>query len=292
MSQLAPQMTPKILWQDEFFAVLQKPAGLVVNVADSVRSATLQEWARAEWGSATEWQESLKDPIFAEREGMVHRLDKDTSGVIVWAKTARALHSLLGQFRERTVQKTYLALVHGRLPQSTGVVRAAIERNPQNRIKFTVTNQGRESETEFTVRHEFDALTPAQLRDISGQKDFSLGTLANTARNLYAGGFSLVELQPKTGRTHQIRVHMDYLHHPLVGDERYAGRKRYRLDAVWCPRQWLHAWKISLIHPESGFEQSFSAPLPADLQAALEILKPELSDTFFTSDSGNSGSTQ
>jgi 23S rRNA pseudouridine1911/1915/1917 synthase len=273
--KITSDLQPQILWQDDSFAVLNKPAGLIVNNADSVKTSTVQDWAREQWGSAEAWQESLVSDIFAEREGMVHRLDKDTSGVLLWAKTATALENLLEQFQTRTVQKTYLALVHGRLPEMQGVVHAAIERNPQNRTKFTVTSEGRVSETAFFVKHEFSELTPARLKEIAGESGQEVSGVANTARMLYQGGFSLVELHPKTGRTHQIRVHMDYLHHPLVGDERYAGRKRARLDAIWCERQWLHAWKITFLHPVSGEEMKFEAPLPRDLQSSLSLLSPD-----------------
>jgi 23S rRNA pseudouridine1911/1915/1917 synthase len=268
-------MQPEVIWQDEFLAVLSKPAGMVVNTADSVKSYTVQEWAREQWGQEAAWQESMTSDTFAEREGMVHRLDKDTSGVLLWAKNIDVLEKLLSDFQSRVVHKTYLALVHGKLPEQKGVVNAPIERNPQNRTKFSVTNQGRESETEFAVVHEFAPITSADLKKIAAQKGVDLGAVAGTARNLYQGGFSLVELHPKTGRTHQIRVHMDYLHHPLVGDERYAGRKRARLDHVWCPRQWLHAWKIGFVHPVTGESMEFAAPIPEDLDSALKVLDSE-----------------
>lgn len=261
-----------ILWQDDHLAVLSKPAGIVANTADSVRGTTMQDWAREEWGSSKSWQDSALDPVFAERLGMVHRLDKDTSGVMLWAKTSEALHELLNQFQTRKVEKTYLALVHGHLPESKGIVRAAIERNPQNRTKFTVSGQGRASETAFEVQREFEALTPDRLRAWAAANGIENDKVFTTARTLYQGGFSLVELHPKTGRTHQIRVHMDYLHHPLVGDERYTGRKKARLDSFWCPRQWLHAWKISFEHPISGEQMEYEAPLPEDLQRALDMV--------------------
>lgn len=265
-------MQPEIIWQDDSIVVLSKPAGMVVNVADSVKTPTVQEWAREQWGREEAWLDSMTNDIFAEREGMVHRLDKDTSGILLWAKNREALEKLLHDFQTRAVQKTYLALVHGKLPESQGIINAPIERNPQNRTKFSVTNQGRESETEFMVLHEFPPLSAGDLKDLAAKKDVSLGSAASTARNLYQGGFSLVELHPKTGRTHQIRVHMDYLHHPLVGDERYAGRKRARLDHVWCPRQWLHAWKIEFTHPVTGESMEFAAPIPEDLDSALKVL--------------------
>lgn len=268
-------ISPKIIWQDDHFAVLDKPAGLVVNTAESVRTPTVQEWAAEQWGETKAWKDSLRDPVFEERHGMVHRLDKDTSGVLVWAKTSESMHELLAEFQSRQVEKTYLALVHGHLPEKNGVVRASIERNPQNRTKFTVTSDGRESETAFSVKQEFPAVTAAQLKAWMVEQGGGVDPLANTARTLYQGGFSLVELHPKTGRTHQIRVHMDYLHHPLVGDERYTGRKRARLDAYWCPRQWLHAWKISLIHPVSGEQVEFVADVPADLTSAFRLLSPD-----------------
>lgn len=268
---LSGDKIPAIIWEDDAVAILSKPAGVVVNMAESVKEPTIQDWAIAHWGGTPSWAESQRDPIFAERSGMVHRLDKDTSGVLVWAKTSEAMHELMKQFQERDVHKTYLALVHGLLPEKRGIVRAAIDRNPQNRTKFTVTSDGRESETIFTVQKEFPPISPAELKAWCLKRDIPIDPFVNSARTLYEAGFSLVELQPRTGRTHQIRVHMDYLHHPLVGDTRYAGRKRSRLDVLWCPRQWLHAWKISFAHPLTNEELSFEAPVPTDLQNSLQL---------------------
>lgn len=269
---LSGSQIPQIIWEDDALAVLNKPAGVVVNMSESVKEPTIQDWAIQHWGGSASWLESQRDPIFTERSGMVHRLDKDTSGVLVWAKTSEAMHELMKQFQERDVHKTYLALIHGHLPEKRGVIRASIDRNPLNRTKFTVTSDGRESETVFTVQREFPAVTPAQLKTWCEEQGISIDPFVNNARTLYEGGFSLVELEPKTGRTHQIRVHMDYLHHPLVGDARYAGRKRSRLDIIWCSRQWLHAWKIEFSHPLSNQELFFEAPVPSDLQTSLDFL--------------------
>ena len=241
-----------ILFQDHSIFVLNKPAGLVVAPTNTQSEPTLVDLLRTEYR------------IDLERAGLVHRLDKDTSGVMVVAKTQNALENLQNQFKSRQVKKEYLALVHGQT-QSDGEIDGAIGRNPQNREKFIVTPDGKPATTRYqTTKHlemedetinrlypEFNKIQRRKM-DVSGYKYFSL-----------------LRCFPLTGRTHQIRVHLKYIDHPIVGDERYAGRKISRLDHRWCARQFLHAAKLEFNHPETGERMSFESELPEDLILVL-----------------------
>lgn len=229
-------MEPTIIFEDEAICVVNKPAGMVVNRAESVKSQTVQEW---------HWRRLEPSPMgtgeFFEKQGVVHRLDKDTSGVMVLAKTEAAYDGLKGQFMERTTKKTYLALVHGKMEPEEGITSAPVERHPKLRQKFMVGEGGRPAVTEWRVRE------------------------------LFNDGFSLVELRPLTGRTHQIRVHMKHLGHPIVSDPIYGG-KQVRVDLTWCPRLFLHAAKIEVRHPQTGQVVEFGADLPETLAAVLRSL--------------------
>jgi len=230
---------PKILYQDESIAVLNKPAGLVVNRAETTKKQTLQDWV----------EKNLKSQISNLkyfRSGIIHRLDKDTSGIILIAKTREAFENLQRQFKERRIEKHYIALVHGEVKPAEGIIRVPISRSPFDRKKFGIFLGGKEAETRYKV--------------------LSIK---------YKGGsfYSLLELEPRTGRTHQIRVHLKYLGHPIVGDKFYAGRKTFRADCLWCPRQFLHASAISFFHPKTTERLEFYSSLPKDLKSALEYLK-------------------
>ncbi len=262
-----------IIFEDNDLLVLNKGAGAVVNRATSVKVPTIQDEVEAYLADDAIYQADLRsDPVFAERSGMAHRLDKDTSGVLVFTKNAAAMHQLLEQFRERDIQKTYLALVHGYLPTPRGIIRAAIERHPTQRERFTVAAEGRASETEFAVQKEYQPLSSDDLFDIWQEQGGGDRKTLERWLSIYQG-FSLVELQPHTGRTHQIRVHLQWFKHPIVGDSRYVGRKRVRVDALWCPRQFLHAAALTLQHPHTGETMTFTAPLASDLAAVLVRLK-------------------
>ena len=232
-------MEPKIIYEDSSLLVLDKPAGWIVNEASTTKDQpVLQTWL------------SQKDyPLarsLAERRGIVHRLDKETSGIIIVAKTKSAFEALQRQFKERQVKKTYLALVHGVLDEKVGEIEAPVGRLPWRRDRFGVLPGGREALTSYQVIDYFT-------RD--GEE------------------YSLVEAKPKTGRTHQIRIHLKYLGHPVVADEFYAGRKTARRDRIWCPRLFLHAASIEFFHPERGQKVKFSSGLPADLAVALVTLE-------------------
>jgi 23S rRNA pseudouridine1911/1915/1917 synthase len=221
---LIPEARPlSILYEDGDILVLNKAAGEVVHPAPGHRTGTLVHAILAHCSDLAGVGGKL-------RPGVVHRLDKDTSGVLLVAKNDLAFRRLQEQFKGREVRKTYLALVAGRLAQPRGVVDAPIGRDPKQRKRMAVVSWGRPAVTRYRV-----------LRAV--------------------GDASLLEVQPLTGRTHQIRVHLAFLGHPVVGDAVYARRGLPRI----APRQFLHAWRIAFRHPTSDEEIEFRAPLPPDL---------------------------
>lgn len=223
-----------ILYEDEEVVVIDKPSGLIVNRAETVKEQTLQDWMEEKYEIRNTKYETEEGKYFVERSGLVHRLDKETSGVMVLAKTPAAFVELLRQFKEREVQKTYLALTHGIWKSREGEISLPIGRRRDNRQRMGVREDGRESVTGYRVIKEYRGWAfPRELRvDVRG----------------YAG-FSLVAFMPKTGRTHQIRVHARHVGHPVVGDMDYAGRKRSREDRKWAPRVLLQAQTLEFTHP-------------------------------------------
>lgn len=229
-----------VIFEDSEIVVIDKPSGIVCNRAETVKEETLQDW----------WDEKYKitnlkfsnsqiedEQYFNERSGLVHRLDRETSGVMVLAKTPSAFVSLLRQFKERGVQKTYVALTHGYWSTREGQINVPIARRRDDRKKMGVREDGRESVTNYEVVTEYTSWEfPKELKvDDRGYV-----------------GFSLVSFKPRTGRTHQIRVHAQQMGHPLVGDSDYAGRKRSREDRKWAHRVMLQAQKIEFEHPRNG----------------------------------------
>lgn len=269
-----------IIFEDQDIVIISKPAGVVVNDAASVRGETLQGWFRgvltnqpgdvvekdADWQSLVpeDFSDEYGSPeeIFAEREGMVHRLDKETSGVMIFAKNPGALVHLLAQFRERDVSKEYICLVHGKVQPDRDVIRAPLGRaTGKNRKKFQVRPDGRPAETEYQVLNYWPTFNTDSASAISAE------TIDHPT---YQQGFTLVKATPHTGRTHQIRVHFAHLGHPLVGDETYTGKRRAKADNDWCKRHFLHAATLTISHPRSGKELQFEAPLDQDLQKVLK----------------------
>ncbi len=247
----------KVIFTDPDILVLDKSGNLVVTNSDTVSSNTLEE--------------ILKDQfkINLDRGGIVHRLDKDTSGLIVVAKTESALDNLQAQFKNRQVKKTYLALVHGWL-ESAGQVVGEIGRNPGNREKFTVLGDGSGKEA-VTDYRPLQKLEMSQAEVDTLYPDFNKIQIRKLATSHFAL-FTLVECQPKTGRTHQIRVHLKHIGFPIVGDEKYVGRRLWRLDHRFCPRQFLHAQRLEFNHPTSAERIIFESDLPEDLKEVLKKL--------------------
>jgi 23S rRNA pseudouridine1911/1915/1917 synthase len=214
----------RVVHLDEALAVVDKPAGLVVHPAPSHRGPTLvDELADVLGGGA--------DP---ERPGIVHRLDKGTSGLLVVARGDEAHAALQAQVRRREVERIYLALAGGRLGSRTGTIDAPIGRAARQRHRMAVSGAAsREARTHFTVL------------ELLGRESY-------------------LEARLETGRTHQIRAHFAAIGHPLTGDSTYGGAVRYGLE-----RQFLHAHRLAFQHPRSGERLCFESPLPADLVAAL-----------------------
>ena len=211
--------------------MLDKPAGLTVHPAPGHPSGTLVNALLAACPD-------LRGIAGTLRPGIVHRLDKDTSGLMVVAKNDRAQRALQRQLKDRDVRKTYLALVRGVPAPREGTIAAPIGRHPKNRKKMAVVADGREATTRYRVREE-----------IAG------------------GQYSLLEVEPVTGRTHQIRVHLAAVGHPVVGDATY-GR-----PSAAVGRQFLHAHKLAFGMPLGGRTVEFESPLPADLREALSQLR-------------------
>jgi 23S rRNA pseudouridine1911/1915/1917 synthase len=220
-----------IVYQDNDIIVVDKPAGLAVHPAPGHSTGTLVNALLAA-------SPGLRGIAGSVRPGIVHRLDKDTSGLLIVAKNDRAMRALQRQLKEREVHKTYLALVEGVPSPREGTIEAPIARNPKNRKKMAVVAGGRESTTRYRLREEVGA-----------------------------GRYALLEVEPVTGRTHQIRVHMAAIGHPIVGDAVYGRRSSV------IGRQFLHAWKLGFSMPLSGRVMEFESPLPPELRAALETLR-------------------
>ena len=278
------EKTMEILYEDEDLLFLNKPPAWVVNVAQTYSGQTLQAWfSQYLLGAkkANNWQTLVPEgfsgeygtpeDIWAERGGMLHRLDKDTSGVMVWAKNPGALVNLLAQFKERQAEKTYTCLVHGIFAVKKERVFLPLGRKTSQREVFTVRPDGREAITEYEVKETWRSFDFEKLKSERPDEVKRAGAKRKQVENLYQG-FSLVECRPKTGRTHQIRVHMQYLKHPLVGDEVYNTASKKRLDSLWCGRQFLHASSLKIRHPRSGSDLEVTAALTEDLTAALRFL--------------------
>jgi 23S rRNA pseudouridine1911/1915/1917 synthase len=231
-----PEAIPlDVLYEDEDMIVINKPAGLVVHPGAGHREHTLVN-------ALLHHFPKLSGIGGKERPGIVHRLDKETSGCLVVAKTDEAHRGLSAQFAGRSVEKIYLALVAGRLRKNVGAIEENIGRHPVHRQKMSISRRrGREAKTEYRVLSSSDEI-------------------------------SLVECKLHSGRTHQVRVHLEHLGHPVLGDKIY-GKKH----ATTFPRQMLHAWKLGFQHPRTLEWKSFQAPLPTDFENAVKSLRPPFS---------------
>ncbi|MFA5933372.1 MAG: RluA family pseudouridine synthase [Microgenomates group bacterium] len=254
-----------VVFQDDSLLVIEKPAGLVTTSSETQIEPSLQDILVSEF------------KINIERGGIVHRLDKDTSGLLVVAKTESSLESLQTQFKERGVKKEYLALVHGCIVKE-GMVNASILRHPGDREKFTTIDQLKFKSEGINAREAVTEYKPIERFEFSDEKlselfsDYSKIQIRKLGAMNYKE-FTLVRCYPLTGRTHQIRVHLKYLGFPIVGDDKYGGRKTTRLDHRWISRQFLHAAHLEFNHPQTAKRMSFDSPLPKDLQEALDSLQ-------------------
>lgn len=247
----------RILFEDAVLLVIDKPPGVTVNRAQSVKGPTVQDWIDEHFSfhkniSVVPSEQSREDggwkspsEEFVSRSGMVHRIDKETSGILLIAKNVEAFIELQRQFKEHIVKKTYQAIAHGIVAPPDGVIKAPVDRLPWNREHFGIVPGGKESETVYHTVNSFPSP--------EGKHE----------------SLSLLELYPKTGRTHQIRVHLKYINHPILGDYLYAGRKVARDDRLWVPRVMLHAAKITFLHPETGKPLDIEAPMPDDMKRII-----------------------
>lgn len=230
------QMDLDIVYEDATLLVINKPPQLVVHPAPGHRSGTLLNGLLGHLMKETRPEGGDGPP----RAGLVHRLDQDTSGLMVVGKTPEVLDRLMGQFKDRQVSKSYIALVIGIPPTKRGMIEAPIGRSSGDRKKFAVTATGKPSMTRYRIMKS------------------------------YLEGYSLVDITLLTGRTHQIRVHFHHLGYPLAGDPVY--KKRGGKADPRFPRIMLHAAKLGFIHPVTGEEMVFSSPIPKDMQGAIDTL--------------------
>ena len=233
----APDIPLRIVYEDDDLLIVDKPAGLVVHPSpghhdgDTLVNALLARAGGSEYGGIAG----------VARPGIVHRLDRDTSGLLMVAKHDAAQHSLMAQLKARRIRKTYQALVAGSVSAAVGRIEAPIGRDPKHRTRMAVAPDGRASVTGYRVRERF-------------------------------AGWTLLELDLVTGRTHQIRVHLDGIGHPVAGDPVYGtGTSRRGPDGL--DRLFLHAWRLELAAPGDGHLIRATAPLPVELEAVLDGLR-------------------
>ena len=223
----------KVVYDDEYLIVIDKPVGIAAHPSPGWQGATVV-------GAIFAAGYQLATSGAAERQGVVHRLDVGTSGLMVVAKNEIAYSSLKEQFRQRSVSKVYHALVQGHMDPTVGTIDAPIDRHPREDYRFSVVANGKPSITHYKTLEVFPAVT-------------------------------LLEIELETGRTHQIRVHFSALHHPLVGDQTY-GSDPALAQKLKIARPWLHAKQLAFTHPGSGQQISFSSDYPEDLTRSLELL--------------------
>ena len=234
----AEQIPLRIYFEDEDLAVIEKPAGLVVHPGSGTSSGTIVHALLFHF-------QKLSDAGGAARPGIVHRLDKKTSGLLIVAKNNVAHARLSKEFQDREIQKTYVALVHGKLQRDTGTIELPVGRHPTARTKMAAGKaKGRSAHTEYRVMQHFR-------------------------------GFTLLEVKIKTGRTHQIRVHFSALGHPVVGDDVYSERSYREFTKKFgsLGRYFLHAATLLFTHPATGASMEFHSPLPLELQKLLKSIK-------------------
>jgi 23S rRNA pseudouridine1911/1915/1917 synthase len=233
---LQPETIPlDIIFEDDDLVVINKPAGMVVHPAHGHTAGTLVNALLARYPDLAAMIEV--DTNAVDRPGIVHRLDRDTSGLMIVARTPEVLRHLRRQFKARTVEKVYLALVFGRPEAPEGVIDVPLGRDPRHRQKFAPRPDGKPARTHYRLRADF-------------------------------GQYSLLEIGLETGRTHQIRIHLAWFKCPVVGDTVYGRQK----NPLGLKRQFLHAWRLRFEHPRSGELLQLEAPLASDLQGVLDGL--------------------
>lgn len=240
-----PSVELNVVHQDQDLAVIDKPPGLVVHPGSGVSTHTLVQGALARWPELA----AMAIGPAAERPGIVHRLDKGTSGLLVVARTPQAASSLTQQLRERSAKREYAAIVLGSVEADQGLIDAPLGRSGRDPTRFVVDPTGKPARTRYQVEQRMDQVWPS----------------------------SLVACHLETGRTHQIRVHMSAINHPVMGDRRYGGQRAVAVpDGLELDlpgdRPMLHARRLSFVHPRTGEEVTFTSPLPEDLRSVLDSL--------------------
>lgn len=239
-------MDLNIVFEDENFIVLNKPFGVVVNRAGSVKTKTVQDWVENRYDLRTQ-----NDELFISRSGICHRLDKETSGCLIIAKNPETLKYFLSLFKERKITKSYIALVHGKVDPGEGEVVLPLKRSILDREKWRVRFDGKKAVTLWKVLKYFDfASGNEQWRDT----------------------LTLLDVGLKTGRTHQIRVHLSFLGWPIFSDAKYLNGKQSRLDRNFLWHHFLHAHYLRF-KDQNGKLVEIRAPLPDDCEKLLESLK-------------------
>ncbi|MBM4446609.1 MAG: RluA family pseudouridine synthase [Chloroflexi bacterium] len=228
VSLVAEPIPVDVIYEDDDLLVIDKPAGLVVHPSPGHTTHTLVNALLARCPNLGNFGDAI-------RPGIVHRLDKDTSGLMIIAKNNSAQQYLINQFKARSVSKGYLVLVKGKLAQSQGVIDAPVGRDPFNRKRMAVVSNGRQARTRYKVKE-------------------------------YLGDYSLLEVTTETGRTHQIRVHLSAIGYPVVGDPMYGVRSAY------VKRQFVHAYRLGFRLLASGAYQEFTCELPSDLKQAMRLI--------------------
>jgi len=244
-------MNFKIIYEDDDVLVLDKPAGITVNKSQTtINQITVQDFLEKKLNIDSKEYLDKNVSDFYKRAGIVHRLDKETSGILIVAKNQKSFENLQAQFKNRTIKKTYIALAHGNIYPEEGEIRVPVGRLPWNRKRFGVLAGGRDSITKYKVISKFKTSMLKNSEDLT-----------------------LVELYPETGRTHQIRIHLKYINRPIFSDFLYAGRKTSKEDRKYLERVFLHALRISFRQPKNGKEITLESPLPIELKKTLESFK-------------------
>jgi len=228
VSLVAEHIPVDVIYEDNELLVICKPAGLVVHPSPGHTTHTLVNALLAHCPDLSKFEDAM-------RPGIVHRLDRDTSGLMIIAKNSSAQQCLINQFKARSVSKGYLVLVKGKLAPGQGIIDAPIGRDPSNRKRMAVVADGRQARTRYKVKE-------------------------------YLDGYTLLDITTDTGRTHQIRVHLLAIGYPVVGDPVYGIRSAY------VKRQFVHAYKLGFHLPASGEYREFTCELPSDLQRAMELI--------------------
>lgn len=248
----------QILWESERFVVINKPAGMVVNRTESNKNYTVQDWIEGYYKNEMFLGRDggEDEEVFNHRLGVAHRLDKETSGCLIIAKDYQALRMIMDQFRSRRVEKEYLALVHGLVDPKEGVIKLPIKRSKHDRKRQEIRFDGKKAETKWSVEAEFSG---AALTNWTGFLP-------------WGNSLSLVRLKPKTGRMHQIRVHLAHLGHPIFSDDKYLSDKQKEEDRKVLSHHFLHAEKIRFLD-ESGKNIEVVSRLNSDEEKLLLMLE-------------------